>query len=490
MKIECALALQDARSYGESLSIESDTTFEVVFNQRSTALYLSCQEAEISVQSVRWPVTRFTKLYKTGNGDETDLSDTCQARGTCNLVDATVWVTPICTSSANRVPEVCVQIFKDASCFPYCLAARRAGSAADGLILYSALDWKDKVHIVDRDCGATQLQLLHPLAAVQNNSATYLAASAMTPADPQTSEQRLTSVDTVTLNDILQGTVRLFSWNATKGCQATSQVRSIVGVQAHPGYTFPELGSKTQTRRFPSLLMPGQPFAFAGDTTLTAVKDGQGRYFVAIDRLYGNEANDFTMVNVQSQFPAHNPADTIALGGNEYDSVGYTDKLPTPYAYADMAGVRHPAVSTVSAVFFAVNPSLAMFRGFASGCITNGTDWQLQLSALSSYAPIRVWAINPYVYCPRGDDGTVACGPGNVKFATIPDAFTDLNQATGKSVFNLDQCTRSFSVAVTNLEYINEENVAVTVLRAPFSEYDANTGLLYQNATVARFDIC
>jgi hypothetical protein len=82
------------------------------------------------------------------------------------------------------------------------------------------------------------------------------------------------------------------------------------------------------------------------------------------------------------------------------------DKLPIPYSFSDMSGVQHPAVSTRSSVFFAVNPSLAMFKGFARGCLTEGYEWSLQLSALSSYAPIKIWRIDPFAYCPYGPDGT------------------------------------------------------------------------------------
>ena len=85
------------------------------------------------------------------------------------------------------------------------------------------------------------------------------------------------------------------------------------------------------------------------------------------------------------------------------------DKLPIPYSFSDMSGVQHPAVSTRSSVFFAVNPSLAMFKGFARGCLTEGYEWSLQLSALSSYAPIKIWRIDPFAYCPYGSDGTERC---------------------------------------------------------------------------------
>jgi hypothetical protein len=68
MRIQCALALKSsgtaASVKGESNSSSRlsvfDTVFDVVFQQRSTADYMTCAMAQISVQSVRWPATRFS----------------------------------------------------------------------------------------------------------------------------------------------------------------------------------------------------------------------------------------------------------------------------------------------------------------------------------------------------------------------------------------------------------------------------------------------
>lgn len=59
---------------------------------------------------------------------------------------------------------------------------------------------------------------------------------------------------------------------------------------------------------------------------------------------------------------------------------------------------------------------------------------------------------------------------GHVSFKDIPGAFTETD---GKgSLFNIGRCNHSFSVAVEALEYINAENIAVTVLRsAPTNRY-------------------
>ena len=203
-----------------------------------------------------------------------------------------------------------------------------------------------------------------------------------------------------------------------------------------------------------------------------------------MDRLLGNEDNEYTMANVLKNFPANPPADTPKLIVKER-----VDKLPIPYSFSDMAGVQHPSVSTRSSVFFTVNPSLAMFKGFASGCRTKGMVWQTQLVALSSYAPIRIWKIDPFSYCPHGDVENPQC-IGRVEFVDVPGAFTEIKvNSSNENVFDIRKCDMKFSVSVTNLEYINDENIAVTILNASFSEYNPETGLLQANSTMASYEV-
>jgi hypothetical protein len=56
MKIKCAIALYEGQSYGtttnENVGVP-DLTFNVVFDKRSTANYMTCLSSEISIQSVR-----------------------------------------------------------------------------------------------------------------------------------------------------------------------------------------------------------------------------------------------------------------------------------------------------------------------------------------------------------------------------------------------------------------------------------------------------
>lgn len=168
MRIRCALALHGGPSYDEKNGISpDDLMFDVVFQRQSTADYMTCKTSEISVQSVRWPASRFTGQYST----EQELQQTCQSRQDCTQVDATIWVAPICTSNSGVVPLFCIPTFIKAACFPYCMAIRKTGSAATGMVLYNAPTWKEKVHLIGRDCASTQPHLAEdPWASMQSGS--------------------------------------------------------------------------------------------------------------------------------------------------------------------------------------------------------------------------------------------------------------------------------------------------------------------------------
>jgi hypothetical protein len=82
-----------------------------------------------------------------------------------------------------------------------------------------------------------------------------------------------------------------------------------------------------------------------------------------------------------------------------------------------------------------------------------------------------------------------------VHYVNIPDAFTEIVPAGEKgnagayNVFNLEKCEVAFSVAVVGLEVVNDENIAVTVLRASFSDYSPDTGLLLPSPNNASYQV-
>ena len=68
------------------------------------------------------------------------------------------------------------------------MAARLSGSGADGLVLYNAPDWHERVHLMKRDCIVDTPVLANAVQAVASKLALYMPNSTMY--FPQTSFQR------------------------------------------------------------------------------------------------------------------------------------------------------------------------------------------------------------------------------------------------------------------------------------------------------------
>ena len=90
---------------------------------------------------------------------------------------------------------------------------------------------------------------------------------------------------------IRSGAVVSWTWESnTMGCVQSNTASTAVKKDVHPTYS--------SERNFRSIRMQGQPFAYAGDVTLTSTQSSTGEYFVTVERLYGNEVNEYTMVHV------------------------------------------------------------------------------------------------------------------------------------------------------------------------------------------------
>lgn len=184
------------------------------------------------------------------------------------------------------------------------MAARLSETGANGLVLYNADEWHNRVHLMNRDCNRQQIG--DPLAAVQSGNAMLLPNG--TAAKDQFAASA--TVESVSENaPAMDGSsVVVKKWDPVQGgCVQASLTRSLVGKEIYQTVSGKNV--------FRSVLLPGQPFAYSGDVTLTAVRLNDGQYAVAVDRLYGSEANEFSMVNVLQNFPAHPPADTVKIGG-------------------------------------------------------------------------------------------------------------------------------------------------------------------------------
>lgn len=163
---------------------------------------------------------------------------------------------------------------------------------------------------------------------------------------------------------------------------------------------------------------------------------------------------------VSNNFPAAPPPNVPSALFKQYPR----DHLTIPYARLGTL-----AVSSRDYVFFAVNPATEVFDAYLHYCRNLGQGVQ-QFGVImeSSYSPIRIWRVDAYRRC------TLAgCGLNLVEQVDIPDAFSD-GSFSDPALFS-SHCSRSFNDVITQLEFVDEINIAATVrytdVRGSFVQY-------------------
>jgi hypothetical protein len=230
LQLLCAVAPLDTLTPSYFVPVE--------FQVPSTSFYMGCSRAKIRLESIRWPVSRVTSP-----NSDARRSSTAQAA---------LYVRPMCSSEGIDV--VCVDTFKLAGCFPYCMALWTRGYLGS-MVLRDADEWASTVSMVSRDCGLHTWDLVSgELAAVT-----------------QTLRQK-SGVTTTWMDAEVQ-------LNGSH-CQYAPNTFSRMTKEALPSYS-----------EHRSVRLTGQPFAFAGDLILTAVNTAGDVWGVEVQRIYGNQVS-------------------------------------------------------------------------------------------------------------------------------------------------------------------------------------------------------
>jgi hypothetical protein len=230
LQLLCAVAPLDTLTPSYFVPVE--------FQIPTTSFYMGCTRAKIRLDSIRWPVSRVTSP----NSDARRAS----------TAQAALYVTPMCSSEGIDV--VCVDTFRLAGCFPYCMALWTRGYLGS-MVLRDGEEWANTVSMVSRDCG------LHTWDLVSGELA------AVTQTLRQKSGVTSTWMDAeVQLNG--------------SHCQYAPNTFSRMTKASVPSYS-----------DYRSVRLSGQPFAFAGDLILTAVNTVGDVWGVEVQRIYGNQVS-------------------------------------------------------------------------------------------------------------------------------------------------------------------------------------------------------
>ena len=230
MQIICGVAPMD--------KVTASYFAPVEFDVPTTSFYMGCDRSKIRVDSIRWPVTRFSSPN----------SNVVQPGSL--VAQAALWVRPDC--SDEHIDVACIQTFALSGCYPFCMALWTQGYVGS-LILRGANEWQNTVSMVERDCG------LHTWDVTSG----YLAQATQA--------------------------LRTNSGVTSTWMNAEVQLDSTSCVYAPNTFSRMLRNVTTAYNVYQSTILPGQPFAFAGDLVLTAVNTVGNTWGISVQRIYGNQ---------------------------------------------------------------------------------------------------------------------------------------------------------------------------------------------------------
>ena len=230
MQIICAVAPLDSLTPSYYVPVE--------FRVPTTSFYMGCGRSKIKLDSIRWPATRYT-------------SPNSRAVN-APIAEAALWVRPACGS--EWIDVACIETFKLAGCFPYCMALWTKGYTGS-MILRSASEWKNSVAMMNRDCG------LHTWDLKSGEMA-----------------------------DI---TAKLRQNSGVKSTWMDAEVQLNSSRCVYAPNTFSRMLRNTTNAygSYRSVAVSGQPFAFAGDLALTAVNTVGNTWGIDVQRVWGNQVS-------------------------------------------------------------------------------------------------------------------------------------------------------------------------------------------------------
>jgi hypothetical protein len=153
--------------------------------------------------------------------------------------------------------------------------------------------------------------------------------------------------------------------------------------------------------------------------------------------------------------------------------------VAVPYSFDSTAWAHIPAVATDRFAFWITNPSMAMYQAFNDWCSNPDTNPRLAFEAESSYQSIQIWRIDPYEFCPTQANGVRRCPEDqSATFRTLPGFISGDHSS--------QVCFQRFYVVAPTITYVNEYNIAITVLESSFRNIQVET-LRPRNVSDARY---
>ena len=393
---------------------------------------LTCGQVTVRVVPLRFSRRRFSRPLSNGvDAGFQDAFNTQNQYGTRQAIDytadAAIVVTPKCPIEA--VARCALEI---ENCFPFCMGLHAAGQRSQNISLMNAQQWDEWTSIGQTDCAVGGLQarecdsfaettrlLLNADFGVE---ATGCAATACVP-------------DSSTMTFINNSEYQLVN-------------RSLVAWLQQEPWGF------VRSQR--------QPFASAGDIFLyeTPTTDVSGQ--IVVTRLYDNKRGDFTLQQEKLSLVSNSVTVQYYQCRDEQCYVQQLRKnnvvLPGGFFVRDSPTL---AASSEWGVHWTATPSSGLCAAILDFCADTAGD----SLTLEMHRP-RLWTLRTV----RHTDalGKAFTDETVTAYMLIPDWFS----CTKSDFREKSQCSRFYGMKVVGLEYMNAENLLLTVLAAKPSDWD------------------
>ena len=436
----------------------------------------TCKTVSVRVLPLRWPRARLARAgshgegvsaggyagyqrpslstagrdwrdFFTGDDDAVDsLREHANVRRTARVsgVVASIYVEPVCGGDGDGAHHLRCGRVED-NCFPYCLGLVRAGARSQNISMHNAKRWAGSVVLPDADCGAGRDR-----------------GGACDDSNPA----GLPLVE-------VAGALRRA--RCSSSCAPSAAASSVVPLPAADS-----AGNGTLSRLarhnavFGAVRSEAQPLVVAGDAMLVLSAErlevvrlydvGRASMQIAGERLTSVVNAHAARVEKCGDQDNHKCIATAMLRGSFVEPFGFAQ---VGGAGAQGALVVRPAASSRFAVHFAANPELAVYQAWFDFC--NGDAAVFAFLVDSSFGRARVWTVQTMraVDLEQPGEPSEAEVASRVSYMRVPDFFEPASRK---------ECDVIVGLRIVAVEYLNAENILVTVLAGRPRDYDPLLG--------------
>ena len=409
------------------------TVQEIVFVNDHVRTLMTCQDTMIRVHTLRFSRHRVADGF-TGTGPMNDLFDTMNLYGNVQpqsfSADAAIYIQPRCK---DKTLSACYPGLDN--CFPFCLGLHLSGQSEANITAFNAKRWDEYVTVSQTDCvgGFTDYNTACEPKGFAHNLLNY-------------------------------GEFSIFDKPVCDFRACTQDDRSTTLIElSQLNSEHPVLSNKTSPGYSGWVKLDEQPFAVAGDVMLRIV-EGKLR----ITRLYDTNNGQYTLQHESLNLLHEESVDVLdqttecAIKADDscFNDAMQNNQIVLPPAYFSNEDITYVhAVASEWAVHWAINPENIVYEGKINRCQGRNMD---QIEIPSSYLKPRVWTVKSMRT--TNLEKNIESESNDVSFMVIPDWF---NEDTA--------CNKMAGLRITALEYVNEENILITVLFTTLTNYNLDT---------------